>query len=134
MSDTMNLHYKIGADLVAHCNTRPAPGEEITHDTKIWDMHYDPNWTSLEGDGHSTTGRAAHLEKYKWWMGQHTVHGFKATGPFAGATGFSVLFEMDLEAKDGSMPRTKMQEVGVYTVENGKIIREEFMYGPRDGA
>jgi hypothetical protein len=34
---------------------------------------------------------------------------------------------MDVEEKKTGNRRT-MREVGVYTVENGKVIREEFMY------
>ena len=51
-----------------------------------------------------------------------------AEGPYVGATGFSVKFRMDI--KDNSTGRrTIMEEIGVYTVFNGKIIQEEFMYG-----
>jgi hypothetical protein len=35
---------------------------------------------------------------------------------------------MDVETKSTGKRET-MNEVGVYTVQNGKIIREEFMYG-----
>ena len=36
---------------------------------------------------------------------------------------------MDVEdTTNGS--RVLMEEVGVYQIQNGKIVREEFMYGP----
>ena len=37
-------------------------------------------------------------------------------------------FKMDVEDKSTGR-RTIMEEVGVYTVKNGRIVQEEFMYG-----
>ena len=45
---------------------------------------------------------------------------------------FSVIFDLDMESKDGSWPRTKMREVAIYAVENGKIVKEEFCYQPME--
>ena len=55
------------------------------------------------------------------------MHGASAEGPFVGATGFAVKFTIDLETKSTGKRET-MTEVGVYTVKNGKIVQEEFMY------
>ena len=57
----------------------------------------------------------------------HIVHGVEIEGPFVGASSFAVRFKMEVETKSTGQ-REKMEEVGVYTVENGKIVREEFMY------
>ena len=59
---------------------------------------------------------------------EHTLHGASAEGPYIGATGFAVKFRVDV-TENASGKRLLMEEVGVYTVENGKIVREEFMYG-----
>lgn len=119
-----NPHAPIAQAVVDHINSGAAS------DAPLWDAHYDPNFTSVEADGTSHTGREAVQGKHDWWYGAHTVHGVKATGPFLGQKGFSVVMEMDIEPKDGSWPRMTMQEVGVYTIENGKVVREEFMYPP----
>lgn len=129
MSPEIQHILQMGNDLVEHCNTPPADGDPIAHDAKLWDKHFAESWESVEGDGKTHTGRAAVIEKYKWWMDTFTCHSAKATGPFIGPTGFSVIFEMDVEAKDGSMPRGQMKEVANYTVKNGKVVREEFRYG-----
>ncbi len=50
-----------------------------------------------------------------------------AEGPFIGASGFSVIIENDFTVRDTG-ERHVFREVGVYTVENDKIIREEFLY------
>lgn len=121
---------KIANDLVEHCNSVPADADPIAHDAKLWDKHFAESWESIEGDGKRFVGRDAVVEKYKWWMNAFECHSAKAVGPFVGPNGFSVIFEMDVEARDGSMPRTQMKEIADYTVENGKITREEFRYPP----
>lgn len=113
----------LGKAVVAHVNAMAAP------DTELWKQHFHSKFTSIEGDGSAWTGRKAVDAKCQAWMDAHTVHSCKASGPFVGATGFSVVYDMDVEANDGSMPRTQMKEVGVYTVKKGKIVQEEFMYG-----
>ena len=89
---------------------------------------WSPAIESIEGFGMAWKGRAAVESKNADWMSQNTVRGASAEGPYIGASGFSVKFRMDVEEK-ASAKRTIMEEIGVYTVKNGKIIREEFMYG-----
>jgi hypothetical protein len=84
---------------------------------------------SIEGLGVSSAwvGMKAVEAKNAWWTANHRIHGASAEGPYVGATGFSVHFRMDVEEL-ATGKRTQMEEVGVYTVEDGKIVREEFMY------
>lgn len=84
---------------------------------------------SIEGLGVAMAweGRRAVDEKNAWWASTHKVYGGRAEGPFVGATGFAVKFTIDVEDTTTGKRET-MVEVGVYTVNNGKIIREEFMY------
>lgn len=91
---------------------------------------WSPELVSVEGYGMNQAwkGRKAVNEKNAWWAGDHTVHGASAQGPFVGSTGFAVKFRMDVETKSTGKRET-MEEIGVYTVLNGKIVREEFMYG-----
>lgn len=114
---------EIGNAVVAHVNA-------MGKDSDLWKKHFHKNFTSIEGTGDACTGVKAVAAKCEWWVNNHTVHSCKATGPFVGATGFSVHYEIDVESKDGSMPRMLMKEVGVYTVKNGKVVQEEFMYAP----
>ena len=64
------------------------------------------------------------------WLATHTVHSASAEGPYLGSTGFSIKFKMDVEDKTNGQ-RVVMEEVGVYTVQNGKVVCEEFMYGSK---
>jgi len=97
------------------------------NDAPIWKAHWSNKAVSIEGSGHAWHGLKAIGKKCEEWMSQHTIHSASASGPFVGATGFSILFDMDIEVK-ATGQRIKMQEVGVYTVKNGKIVQEEFMY------
>jgi hypothetical protein len=81
---------------------------------------------SIEGDGMVFLGAKGIAEKNAWWFGAYEMHAAQAEGPFVGATGFTVHFTMEISPRAGG-PRMSMREVGVYTVEKGKIVREEFM-------
>lgn len=71
-------------------------------------------------------GKEKARAKFDRWEETMEVHQFVATGPYVSRDKFVVQFEIDaVEKKSGE--RTKMSEVGIYTVENGKISREEFL-------
>lgn len=113
---------EIGGDLVAMFNRGLMK--------EIEDKWYSPKIVSIEGVGVAMAwhGRKAVTEKSDQWTATHRIHGASAEGPYLGATGFAVKFALDVEDTEADT-RTMMEEVGVYTVENGKIVREEFMYG-----
>lgn len=112
---------EIGADLIAMFNK----GQFKEIEAKYWSKDIE----SVEGVGVAMAwrGRKAVDAKNAWWMSDHVLHGASAEGPFVGASGFAVRFRMDVETKSTGQ-RQNMDEVGVYTVEKGKIVREEFMY------
>lgn len=97
--------------------------------SQIEDRFWSPDIVSVEGMGMAWAGRKAVDEKNRSWMQTHRMHGASAEGPFVGASGFAVKFRMDVEDTTTG-DRAIMHEVGVYTVMDGKIVREEFMYGP----
>jgi hypothetical protein len=101
-----------------------------TADAKIWDAVFAKNWTSIEGFGMGMAfeGRKAIEAKCRLWMDNHEVHGTSCDGPYLGATGFAVIFSLDVTDKSTGQ-RIMMKEAAVYSVLNGKIIQEEFMYG-----
>ena len=66
--------------------------------------------------------------KNQWWSENHEVHGASVKGPFPhGDDRFAVLFNYDVTFKPQGQ-RFQMEEVGLYTVEGGKIKKEEFFY------
>lgn len=99
-----------------------------TPDQQIWDKWWNNEQiASIEGDGSTWTGRSALDAKMQAWEAENDVQGFEVKGPFVGATGFAMHYEVKIKNKN-SGEIMEMTEVAVYTVENGKVIREEFMY------
>jgi ketosteroid isomerase-like protein len=68
--------------------------------------------------------------KNRWWYENNEVHSGKAEGPFPHEDRFAVTFFYEVTPKAGPMKgkRFQMNEVGLYTVKNDKIVREEFFY------
>ncbi len=74
-------------------------------------------------------GKKAVIAKAEWWVANHTVHSSTVTGPFIGLRPdqFVVMFDIDMTAKESGQ-RSRLAEVGLYTVKDGKVVREEFLY------
>ena len=64
--------------------------------------------------------------KTEWWDKSMEVHSAKATGPFVACDTFVVQFDVDVTDK-ATKKRMQMSEVGIYTVKDGKVAREEFL-------
>ena len=112
----------IGKELVALCQQ----GKNM----EAIDKFYSPNIVSVEpvgmpGMDQSQTGVEAIKGKNQWWMENHEVHSGEVKGPFPHGDRFAVIFKYDVTPKHTGK-RMTMEEVGVFTVENGKIAREEF--------
>ena len=73
-------------------------------------------------------GVEAVIEKNKWWFENHIIHSASVDGPYVNGDKFAVYFKYDVTMKSDSK-RIKMDEVGVYTVADGKVTHEEFLYG-----
>lgn len=99
-------------------------------DSPLWDRHFDPGWTQVELDGQVFEGRAAVEAKNAAFMEAWIIHEAKAEGPFLGTDRFAVICEADMESRDGAFPRMTIREICLYTMKNGKIVREEFLGPP----
>ena len=89
---------------------------------------YAPDIVSVEGDGKETKGQQPVIHKSEVWQGNNDIHGEKVRGPFYnGADQFAVHFTFDITHK-ATGERKTIEEVGVYTVKNDKITREQFYY------
>ena len=95
------------------------------------DTLYDDNVVSVEayshgGDSPETRGKEGVRGKIDWWVNAIEVHSFNASDPFVGHDRFVVQYDADVTDKE-SRERRELSEVGVYTVKDGKIVREEFL-------
>ena len=79
------------------------------------------------GTDKTAKGLEAIRAKGKDWSQNHVVHSAEVSGPFPNENRFAVRFLFDVTDKP-SGKRTTMDEVGLFTIENGKITKEEFFY------
>ena len=97
---------------------------------------YAPEMVSVEGDGKETVGKAAVIRKSELFQGANNILSQDLRGPFfsgdadSSSGRFAVYTSIEFTPKAGG-PRVKHEEVGVYTVTNDLVTREEFFY---DGA
>ncbi len=106
-------------------------------DYKAVDELYSPNVVSVEplaegmdpAEGISE-GLDAIRAKHAWWEDNHEIHEAVAEGPYLGRRPdeFLVKFIIDVTPKGGE--RVKMEELGQFTVADGKVVREEFLHIP----
>lgn len=75
----------------------------------------------------TSSGLAAIKAKGEWWGNNHEIHSMEVTGPYPNGDRFAVRFVLDVTNKPSGR-RMQMDEIGLFTVENGKISREEFFY------
>src|SRR6266550_1524692 len=65
--------------------------------------------------------------KSKWFAENNEVHKAEITGPYPHDDRFAVHFTFDMTNKPSGQRRT-MDEIGLFTIVDGKITREEFFY------
>jgi ketosteroid isomerase-like protein len=99
-------------------------------ETENLDRLYAPDAVSVEaqdnGNGRVAAGVEAIRAKHAWWEENTTVHSSEVEGPFPhGDDRFAVIFRMDVTMFG---ERRRVVEVAVYTVADGRIVREEFFY------
>lgn len=92
---------------------------------------YSPEIVSVEaqgsdGDSPEMRGLEALRGKVDWWTKAMEIHDLKVGEPFVAHDRFVVQFDIDVTDRESSK-RLQMSEVGVYTVKDGKIVREEFL-------
>ena len=97
---------------------------------------YVPEMVSVEGSGKETVGKEAVIHKSEVFQGNNAITGQDLRGPFfcgdanANSGRFAVYTSITFTPKAGGGQQTH-EEVGLYTIKNDMITREEFFY---DGA
>jgi hypothetical protein len=79
------------------------------------------------GQERSARGLEAIRAKSKWWADNHTVHNASVDGPYPHDDRFAVRFSYEVTFKPENR-RFTMNEVGLFTIKNDKIVKEEFFY------
>src|SRR5262245_8017204 len=112
---------------------------ELCNQGKHFDFmrsYYAPEMVSVEGDGREFVGKEPVIRKSEIFQGNNNIHSQDIRGPFysgdasASSGRFAVHTVLEYSHKSGGA-RKRLDEVGVYTVKNDIVTREEFFYdGP----
>jgi ketosteroid isomerase-like protein len=96
---------------------------------------YAPNIVSIEPhEGPDMPARQEGIKavkaKNEWWYKNHQIHSHEVKGPWANGDQFIVYLKYDVTGTGGPMKGKRMtvEENALYTVQNGKIVQEEFFY------
>ena len=85
------------------------------------------SYEAMDGPMAVCEGKEAVKQKGAWWAENHEVHGASVEGPYLNGDQFAVRFTMEVTPK-ATGERVTMDEVGIYTVKDGKIVEERFYY------
>lgn len=115
---------EIADALVAGCRTGKAADN--------LEALYAPDAVSVEatdmGNGRETKGIEGIKGKHAWWEENFEMHAVEISDPMLHPPNrFAVIFAIDATNK-ATGERSEMKEVALYTVADGKIVREEFFY------
>jgi ketosteroid isomerase-like protein len=72
-------------------------------------------------------GKAAVQGKGAWWYANHDIHATETEGPFVNGDQFALQFHIDVTQKANGQ-RMQMEEVGLYTVRDGRVVEEKFYF------
>lgn len=116
---------EIGQKLVAFCKE----GKNLESINTLYSENIESIEASAGPDGNRIAqGIEAVRGKNQWWSENHDIHSANVAGPYPhGEDRFAVRFEYDITNKPSGQ-RMQMDEVGLFTVEGGKIVKEEFFY------
>jgi hypothetical protein len=102
---------------------------------EVQGTYYSDDVASVEAGGppgasRQTVGLAALKAKSEWWVNNHEIHRADCDGPWPHDDRFIVRFTYDVTPKTGPMAgkRFTLEEAGLFTVQNGKIVKEEYFY------
>jgi hypothetical protein len=114
----------VAEELVTHCRA----GRNLDAINSL----YSPDIVSVESMGNETMPREmkgidAIRGKNQWWSENNVVHSSSVDGPFVGEDKFAVYYNFDVTFKPTGK-RSPMEEMALYEVKDGKIVREQFFY------
>jgi ketosteroid isomerase-like protein len=121
---TTNSVETIAKTLVEKC--RQAKFEEVVQEL------YAPDVVTIESMEmpnfpKETKGLEAVVEKGKQWAANTEVHHMEVSEPLVAGSQFAVKFTMDMTCKQTNQ-RNTTEEIALYQVENGKIVKAHFLY------
>lgn len=97
---------------------------------------YSPDIVSIEPPGAGFIERAEGIDAYhakgkNWQSMVEEFHGIEVSDPIVADQFFTCKMTMDITMK--GFGREKSEEICLYEVKNGKIVREQFFYSSPEG-
>ena len=114
----------VAAELVELCRARK--------NLEAIERLYSPTIHSVEPTGDEQMPAELHgvdavRAKNEWWFDNHEIHRAEVNGPFIGDGQFAVQYSYEITFRPTGR-RTDGTEMALYTVEDGRIVREQFFY------
>lgn len=96
---------------------------------KVMEMYSDEivSIEAMESPMQICKGKEEVQKKIDWWTSTYDSLEFSCHGPYINGDQFSLLFSMKNKHKETGEV-SQEEEVAVYTVKDGKIVEEKFMY------
>ena len=112
---------EIAQDLVALCRAGKY--------AEAGEKHWADDVLSIEaaGENPEQRGKSAARGKHDHWESANDVHDAQVGDPWVNGDQFVVRFTID-QTQKATGQRMILDEVGLYTVRNGKIVEERFFY------
>ena len=82
---------------------------------------------AMDGPMAVCRGKEAVKRKGEWWRQNHDLHSASIDGPFVNGDQFAIRLKYDVTPRETGK-RVSMEEVGLFTVKDGKITEERFYY------
>ena len=89
--------------------------------------HEDVSSIEAMGGTPAVHGKEAVTAKGAAWNAAHEEHSFGVEGPYVNDDQFALHMEIDFTVR-ATGQRIQMKEVGVYTVQEEKVVEERFFY------
>lgn len=114
----------VGQKLVSWCKA----GENMRAINELYSSDVESSEAmSMPGSSGTVHGIEAVRRKNEEWSKTMDVHSIQVDGPFPLGDRFAVYYKLDATDRK-TKERMKVDEVGLYTVRDGKIVKEEFFY------
>lgn len=84
---------------------------------------------AMPGMAAESRGIAEIKQKVMAWYANHDIHAATVSGPWPHGDRFVVGFQHEV-TNHATGRRLQLDEVALYTVRDGRIVREEFFYDP----
>ena len=99
------------------------------HNADATEKYYADDVISVEAQEPITEvkGKEAVKGMSTWWTENHEIHSHSARGPWVNGDQFALEFTYDITFKPTGL-RHVMNEIAVYTVRDGKISHQKFLY------